>query len=138
MRNQLLRDTDWASITRIPLKCGFHWWMSKLLSQLALDTAARSGSRSKRLLANSPAVPTPPKLLERGKTRLCNPYSILVAAGQAHPSRTGFRRLLPISVPGHSSRLSLRCSHTTEVAMAIWTRSSHWSPKHSEVMVGAI
>ena len=71
MRNQLLRDTDWASMAhslevRVPLVD------SKLLSQLASITA-RSGSRSKRLLANSPRVPLPPKLLERGKTGFATP-----------------------------------------------------------------
>src|SRR2546423_11279128 len=52
MRNQLLRDTDWASMAhslevRVPLVD------IKLLSRLAAITA-RNGSRSKRLLANSP------------------------------------------------------------------------------------
>ena len=63
MRNQLLRDTDWASMAhslevRVPLVD------IKLLSHLASITA-RNGSQSKRLLANSPRVPLPPQVIER-------------------------------------------------------------------------
>ena len=66
MRNQLLRDTDWASMAhslevRVPLVD------IKLLSQLASITA-RNGSLSKHMLANSPAVPLPARVIERPKT----------------------------------------------------------------------
>jgi asparagine synthase (glutamine-hydrolysing) len=66
MRNQLLRDTDWTSMAhslevRLPLVD------AKLLSQLA-PTMTRCRPRSKRLLANSPAVPVPAKVIERRKT----------------------------------------------------------------------
>jgi asparagine synthase (glutamine-hydrolysing) len=71
MRNQLLRDTDWASMAhslevRVPLVD------SKLLSQLCLITA-RNGSLSKHLLANSPRVPLPPKVIDRPKTGFATP-----------------------------------------------------------------
>jgi asparagine synthase (glutamine-hydrolysing) len=71
MRNQLLRDTDWASMAhslevRVPLVD------IKLLSRLAAITA-RNGSRSKRLLANSPRVPLPPEVVERRKTGFVTP-----------------------------------------------------------------
>lgn len=71
MRNQLLRDTDWASMAhslevRVPLVD------SKLLSQLASITA-RNQSRSKHLLANSPRVPLPPKVTDRPKTGFTTP-----------------------------------------------------------------
>ena len=71
MRNQLLRDTDWASMAhslevRIPLVD------SKLLSQFATITA-RNGSQSKRLLANSPRVPLPAQVIERPKTGFTTP-----------------------------------------------------------------
>jgi asparagine synthase (glutamine-hydrolysing) len=66
LRNQLLRDTDWASMAhslevRVPL-VDF-----RLLSRLASVTT-KHALRSKRLLANSPRVPLPPKVVERGKT----------------------------------------------------------------------
>ena len=71
MRNQLLRDTDWASMAhsievRVPLVD------VKLLSRLAL-AAARHGSESKRLLANSPRVPLPPKAIVRSNAGFRTP-----------------------------------------------------------------
>jgi asparagine synthase (glutamine-hydrolysing) len=71
MRNQLLRDTDWASMAhslevRVPLVD------SKLLNQFA-SIAARNGAQSKRLLANSPRVPLPAKVIERSKTGFTTP-----------------------------------------------------------------
>jgi asparagine synthase (glutamine-hydrolysing) len=74
MRNQLLRDTDWASMAhslevRVPLVD------VKLLSQLASITA-RNGSRSKHLLANSPRTPLPLKVIERPKTGFATPIQL--------------------------------------------------------------
>ena len=71
MRNQLLRDTDWASMAhslevRVPLVD------IKLLSRLA-PIVARDRSRSKRLLANSPRVPLPSQVVERPKTGFVTP-----------------------------------------------------------------
>ena len=71
MRNQLLRDTDWASMAhslevRVPLVD------SELLSQFATITA-RNGSQSKRLLANSPRAPLPAQVIERPKTGFTTP-----------------------------------------------------------------
>jgi asparagine synthase (glutamine-hydrolysing) len=71
MRNQLLRDTDWAGMAhslevRVPLVD------VKLLSSLA-TIIARSAPRSKRLLANSPASSLPPKVIERPKTGFGTP-----------------------------------------------------------------
>jgi asparagine synthase (glutamine-hydrolysing) len=71
MRNQLLRDTDWASMAhslevRVPL-VDF-----ELLSRLAPITA-RSESKSKRLLASSPRVPLPAMVVERAKTGFGTP-----------------------------------------------------------------
>jgi asparagine synthase (glutamine-hydrolysing) len=71
MRNQLLRDTDWASMAhslevRVPLVD------IKLLARLS-PIVARDRSRSKRLLANSPRAPLPPKVVERPKTGFVTP-----------------------------------------------------------------
>jgi asparagine synthase (glutamine-hydrolysing) len=71
MRNQLLRDTDWASMAhslevRVPLVDGI------LLSQFARITA-RNGLQSKRLLAHSPRVALPTKVIERPKTGFTTP-----------------------------------------------------------------
>jgi asparagine synthase (glutamine-hydrolysing) len=71
MRNQLLRDTDWASMAhslevRVPLVD------AKLLSDVAPVTT-KNGSLSKRMLGNSPSVPLPFKVLERPKTGFGTP-----------------------------------------------------------------
>jgi asparagine synthase (glutamine-hydrolysing) len=71
MRNQLLRDTDWASMAhsievRVPLVDG------RLLSQLALATRKKQ-LQSKHLLADSPRVPLPPEVSDRRKTGFATP-----------------------------------------------------------------
>jgi asparagine synthase (glutamine-hydrolysing) len=71
MRNQLLRDTDWASMAhslevRVPLVD------VKLLRHTALVTTKRR-SLSKHLLGNSPRVPLPRKVIERPKTGFGTP-----------------------------------------------------------------
>jgi asparagine synthase (glutamine-hydrolysing) len=71
MRNQLLRDTDWASMAhslevRVPLVD------AELLRHVAL-VATKSRSLSKQMLGNSPRVPLPSKVIERPKTGFGTP-----------------------------------------------------------------
>jgi asparagine synthase (glutamine-hydrolysing) len=71
MRNQLLRDTDWASMAhsvevRLPLVD------ATLLKQLAPLTGGYA-RRSKRLLANSPLLPLPDEVVQRAKTGFGTP-----------------------------------------------------------------
>jgi asparagine synthase (glutamine-hydrolysing) len=71
MRNQLLRDTDWASMAhslevRVPLVD------AKLLSHLAPVTT-KSRSLSKSMLGTSPRVPLPRKVIGRPKTGFTTP-----------------------------------------------------------------
>jgi asparagine synthase (glutamine-hydrolysing) len=71
MRNQLLRDTDWASMAhslevRVPLVD------AKLLGEVA-PVSTNGGSYFKRLLADSPRLPLPVKVLERRKTGFVTP-----------------------------------------------------------------
>jgi asparagine synthase (glutamine-hydrolysing) len=71
MRNQLLRDTDWASMAhslevRVPLVD------VKLLSHLALLTTKHK-TLSKRVLGSSPRLPLPAKVLDRPKTGFATP-----------------------------------------------------------------
>jgi asparagine synthase (glutamine-hydrolysing) len=71
MRNQLLRDTDWASMAhslevRVPLVD------ARLLSRLAPVTT-KSRSLSKRVLGTSPRVPLPRKVIARPKTGFTTP-----------------------------------------------------------------
>jgi asparagine synthase (glutamine-hydrolysing) len=70
MRNQLLRDTDWASMAhslevRVPLVD------TKLLSYVA----QANGSLSKQMLGNSPSVPLAKNLLNRPKTGFQTPVN---------------------------------------------------------------
>jgi asparagine synthase (glutamine-hydrolysing) len=71
MRNQLLRDTDWTSMAhslevRVPLVD------TNLLNRVAPVTA-QTGLVSKQLLANSPRVPLPGKVISRAKTGFKTP-----------------------------------------------------------------
>ena len=83
MRNQLLRDTDWASMAhslevRVPLVD------AKLLSQVARITA-KHGSMSKRMLGISPSMPLSTTGARPSEDRLSDSYPSLAAARQAHP-----------------------------------------------------
>jgi asparagine synthase (glutamine-hydrolysing) len=71
MRNQLLRDTDWASMAhslevRVPLVD------VELLRHLTAAPVTYQ-SKSKRLLTNSPRLPLPSKVIERSKTGFTTP-----------------------------------------------------------------
>jgi asparagine synthase (glutamine-hydrolysing) len=72
MRNQLLRDTDWASMAhsvevRVPLVD------VKLLRELAPAITRLPKGRAKRWLAASPKVGLPPAVVERAKTGFGTP-----------------------------------------------------------------
>ena len=71
MRNQLLRNTDWANMAhslevRVPLVD------VNLLTRLAPVTT-RYRPQSKRLLASSPSVPIPTKVIDRRRTGFTSP-----------------------------------------------------------------
>jgi asparagine synthase (glutamine-hydrolysing) len=71
MRNQLLRDTDWASMAhslevRVPLVD------VELLRRLAPAVVRQKGA-SKRILARSPSFPLPNSVIERRKTGFVTP-----------------------------------------------------------------
>jgi asparagine synthase (glutamine-hydrolysing) len=71
MRNQLLRDTDWASMAhslevRVPLVD------LKLLRSLVSNTTTRR-PQSKYLLASSPRLPPPMEVIKRPKTGFTTP-----------------------------------------------------------------
>jgi len=79
MRNQLLRDTDWASMAhslevRVPLVD------SVLLERLApLGLGAETGA-GKRLMAGAPSRPLPDAVTERSKTGFTTPVAAWIAA----------------------------------------------------------
>jgi asparagine synthase (glutamine-hydrolysing) len=73
MRNQLLRDTDWASMAhslevRVPLVD--HVLLTQLAAALVHDDHTQV---SKRWLARSPKSPLPQRLIHRKKTGFCTP-----------------------------------------------------------------
>src|SRR5205814_4870007 len=72
MRNQLLRDTDWASMAhslevRVPLVD------ARLLRAVAPAVMASASRAGKRLLAASPRTPLPQAVVERAKTGFGTP-----------------------------------------------------------------
>ena len=72
MRNQLLRDTDWASMAhslevRVPLVD------ATLLSKLAGPLQACTTDDRKQFLAGSPAIPLPDRVARRPKTGFTTP-----------------------------------------------------------------
>ncbi|MFL5616094.1 MAG: asparagine synthase (glutamine-hydrolyzing) [Gemmatimonadaceae bacterium] len=88
MRNQLLRDTDWASMThslevRVPF---VDWTLWKRLASLM-----RSAQVGKDSLARVPAVPLPQAVLDRPKTGFQVPTRQWMNDMEAAPKQRGLR-----------------------------------------------
>jgi asparagine synthase (glutamine-hydrolysing) len=74
MRNQLLRDTDWASMShslevRVPL---VDWSLWRRVVPL-IRAAASGGGVDKQALARTPAMPLPDEIVRRAKTGFGTP-----------------------------------------------------------------
>jgi asparagine synthase (glutamine-hydrolysing) len=83
MRNQLLRDADWAGMAhgveiRVPLVD------TKLLSSLASSIGGLSPGAGKDALANAPSVPLPAAVVQRGKTGFGIPTGEWVSSAERH------------------------------------------------------
>ena len=91
MRNQLLRDSDWAGMAhsleiRVPL-VDF-----TLLRALAPRIATLRPGEGKALLASAPSTPVPRAIVERSKTGFAIPVSDWLAGNAAHvPDRRASR-----------------------------------------------
>lgn len=72
LRNQLLRDTDWASMAH-SLEVRVPFVDAILLRAVASDFASLGPGVGKRLLANSPNIAVPSQILGRGKTGFGTP-----------------------------------------------------------------
>jgi asparagine synthase (glutamine-hydrolysing) len=74
MRNQLLRDADWAGMAHsIEIRVPFvDYW---LLKRLAPTVAHFDGGRGKQMLARSPSTPLPDAVIGRSKTGFRVPTS---------------------------------------------------------------
>lgn len=95
MRNQLLRDTDWASMAhslevRVPLVDHV------LLTQLAPSLLHARRLHGKRWLANSPARPLPAAVRRRPKTGFATPIASWL---QAAPELDGWRAMKRLHDP---------------------------------------
>ena len=93
MRNQLLRDTDWASMAhslevRVPLVD------VELVKQLA-PVMTQDKSPSKRMLAGSPRLPLPEKVINRSKTGFTTPVQSWL---QRDPRIDRWRRIPALAV----------------------------------------
>lgn len=85
MRNQLLRDADWAGMAhsleiRTPLVD------TEMLRKVARVTPLLSGRRGKRALARSPTLPLPPEVASRAKTGFGVPTGAWLAKAAGNPT----------------------------------------------------
>ena len=87
LRNQLLRDTDWASMAhslevRTPLVD------ATLLRALAAPLLHTSPGQGKQLLASAPSMSLPPEVVCRGKTGFTTPVGNWQLGNKPQPSET--------------------------------------------------
>jgi asparagine synthase (glutamine-hydrolysing) len=87
MRNQLLRDTDWASMShslevRVPL---VDWTLWRRV--VPLIRAASTGRVDKQMLARTPATPLPEEIIRRAKTGFGTPTREWLDQEQGRPGR---------------------------------------------------
>ncbi|UXI66387.1 asparagine synthase (glutamine-hydrolyzing) [Tahibacter amnicola] len=88
LRNQLLRDSDWASMSHgVELRTPFV--DAVLLRELQPLLAAFSGSRGKRYLAQTPVRPLPSCVWRRRKTGFCIPVEQWLGAMDANARASG-------------------------------------------------
>jgi len=92
MRNQLLRDADWAGMAhsleiRVPL-VDF-----TLLQQIAPHLTRLSGGAGKAMLASAPSIPVPAAIVNRAKTGFAVPVSEWLSGTSRHvPDRRASRQ----------------------------------------------
>jgi asparagine synthase (glutamine-hydrolysing) len=72
LRNQLLRDTDWASMAH-SLEVRVPFVDATLLQAVATDFAALPPAAGKRLLAAAPSTAVPDRIVTRAKTGFSTP-----------------------------------------------------------------
>src|SRR5262249_31537871 len=94
LRNQLLRDTDWASMAhslevRVPL-------VDATLLRVAAPAVLTAPQAGKRILAASPRVPLPDAVIARAKTGFATPINDWL---QRDDRLQGWRRVPQLTVP---------------------------------------
>ncbi len=93
MRNQLLRDTDWAGMAH-SLEVRVPWVDYHLLGQMAPLTRNLKVGEGKMLLANAPSKPVPPEIVKHPKTGFQIPTAAWSKRGSAVAERTDARAAL--------------------------------------------
>ncbi len=74
LRNQLLRDTDWASMAH-SLEVRVPFVDATLLQTVGSDFAGLPAGTGKQLIANSPSIAVPPEVQNRAKTGFATPIA---------------------------------------------------------------
>ncbi len=121
MRNQLLRDTDWASMAhslevRVPLVDAE--LLRRVAAAAARNKAATSSKlASKRMLGNSPSLPLPANIIDRPKTGFGTPIHAWL---QRDPSIQRWRRVPAFAVKGcaWARRWAFEVAEVAEAAAA--------------------
>lgn len=116
MRNQLLRDTDWASMAhslevRVPLVD------SVLLREAATIAATKLAFDGKSLLANFPANPLPDEIIGRRKTGFMTPIDVWMQSVVKHQRLTRHHTARDWSV-AIGARAGLRAPSSRQHPMA--------------------
>jgi asparagine synthase (glutamine-hydrolysing) len=91
LRNQLLRDSDWASMAhsielRTPLVDGM------LLERILPALLGRNNATGKQLMAAAPSHPVPPRIVQRKKTGFGIPVQKWLARLRSDSTAAGQRR----------------------------------------------
>lgn len=90
MRNQLLRDSDWASMAHsLELRVPYVDWPT--LRRIAPVVARLEGGAGKRALARSPSLPLPERSITRGRTGFNVPVANWIGATASPVDRLGSR-----------------------------------------------
>lgn len=98
LRNQLLRDTDWASMAH-SLEVRVPFVDATLLRTLVADLATLRPGAGKRLLANCPSVALPDQVVERAKTGFATPIERWLKDDEGIQRWRQVPRLRPASCP---------------------------------------
>ncbi len=105
MRNQLLRDADWAGMAH-SLEIRVPWVDYRLLLDMA-GVMIDAAGKGKALLAGSPRSPLPPAILGHRKTGFMTPVSAWMAPGHNRPTRVDSRRMITQVLESYTATMTV-------------------------------